>query len=50
MDGLEIIHAHRLEVLLRGGDAAMAEDLGEVKQIAPSTEVAHCEGVAEGVK
>src|SRR4051812_34742135 len=41
MHGLEVIHAHRLEVLLRRGDAAVPKDFGEVKQIPACAEVAH---------
>jgi hypothetical protein len=40
--------SQQLEVPLRGGDAAVAEDLREVKEIPACTKVHHREGVAQG--
>jgi len=39
MDGLQIVHTHRLQVLLGGGHAGVTEHLGEVKQISTIPQV-----------
>lgn len=50
MDGLEILHPHRLQVPLRGFHAGMPEHPREVEEIATRPEVAHSERVTEGMR
>ena len=45
MDGLQIAHLKTLQIPLRSLDTGMAEDLGQVEQIAASSEVGDSKSV-----